>query len=862
MISSGIKRGLAASAVSALAVAGLPLLATSASAETGDVIQVGSVGPTLNGGGVGGVIVLKTKNITQAEAEGDATDVTATVIPALKLKNTTLTGPASDGSTQDVAIVGSPVFVASGATGDSNPTDGFAEVTLHVSALTPNAGDIAKYAVYLDDNDDNAVAITEARAQIQQTTSGPVAKTVVTPASQSTPQNVRSGKYSVTLQDSDGRTTQLNTGENVDPSSTEGTITFSPDPLSAANLQLGTATFTALPTATPTGTYAITLDGSGAASADDAASLTVTKAADLTNDNVDLVSGADTWDGLGDKDITGAATTVRVDQSTFRIDIKDSTPGGSVTVTATSSDVTFGGKGATTVSTVLDSNGDGSLTFTPDAGTIQAGDVVELTGSVVQTVTFDRSDVTAVAADSDPIYSKLKEATDVTATVVDQFGDPVTGGVVEAYRSAGPNAEAPSDAQRKTVGSDGKVTFTFTDAEAVLGQTDTIKFVYYVDQFATTGDDTLGVTHIEYTVDGMGSNFTTSLGGKSTEAADYDATKVQVAPLADASDDGGTDSAAITIAGGEASTPVKLSVEGALILKPGDTDLSKAVASVTATLDSSGDLALEPVDSDNYRVIGTTSGVATLTITSASRTETAQFTVANETAPSTARNVTVSGPAEVESGATQISYTAVITDAFGNPVANVPVNDLNIQVSGPAQFQDSGAVTDANGQISLNVRVDAGAEGDVKITVQGLRNQFGAAADQEKVGEPANGAKGLPVSANISSATTTVKGETPPPPPVDNTRTDITAHLSGHNNGARPDRLKVNGPNVASGAQVKLFKIVNGKKKLVDFSHLNKWGNHKFVVADRNGRAKAKYIARVVKTLTTWGDTTNKKRVR
>ena len=70
MISSGIKRGLAASAVSALAVAGLPLLASSASAAAGDSIAVAWVGPVLNGGTMGGVVVLKTKGVSQAEAEG------------------------------------------------------------------------------------------------------------------------------------------------------------------------------------------------------------------------------------------------------------------------------------------------------------------------------------------------------------------------------------------------------------------------------------------------------------------------------------------------------------------------------------------------------------------------------------------------------------------------------------------------------------------------------------------------------------------------------------------------------------------------------------------------------------------------
>ena len=47
MISSGMKRGLAATAVSALAVAGLPFLASSADAAAGDQMQAMTAGMQL-----------------------------------------------------------------------------------------------------------------------------------------------------------------------------------------------------------------------------------------------------------------------------------------------------------------------------------------------------------------------------------------------------------------------------------------------------------------------------------------------------------------------------------------------------------------------------------------------------------------------------------------------------------------------------------------------------------------------------------------------------------------------------------------------------------------------------------------------
>ena len=63
MNSSGIKRGLAAGAISALAVTGLPFLASSASAAAGDVMHGRLVGPDPQRRRRGRVVVLKTKTV-------------------------------------------------------------------------------------------------------------------------------------------------------------------------------------------------------------------------------------------------------------------------------------------------------------------------------------------------------------------------------------------------------------------------------------------------------------------------------------------------------------------------------------------------------------------------------------------------------------------------------------------------------------------------------------------------------------------------------------------------------------------------------------------------------------------------------
>ncbi len=331
-----------------------------------------------------------------------------------------------------------------------------------------------------------------------------------------------------------------------------------------------------------------------------------------------------------------------------------------------------------------------------------------------------------------------------------------------------------------------------------------------------------------------------------------------VVPLADAYDDGGIDSAALDVANGENGSEITVSVDnGALILEPGEKKLSEGSSSITDTV-AGGMLQ------GDYRIVGTKSGVVTVTVESAHRTETADMTVARETDFSTARNVSVSGPASVEHGASQITYTAVITDAFGNPIADFPrqnVNPLiNVQVSGPGQFKDGDAKTNAAGEMKLNVALDADAAGDVTIRVEGLDDgffggtQFGAAADHVYPGSNTKDGEGLSASSNVATATTTVADGTGPVDPGTDPK-DIDLQLNGVDNGAKDDVLRANAKKDASGLVAQLFKTTKkGVMKLVDSAALNSNGNHKFKVADKNGKGYTKYTVKVAKSDTTMKD--------
>jgi hypothetical protein len=841
MNSSGMKRGLAATAISALAVTGLPFLATSAGAAPGDNFTVAFTGPALNGDSQGAVVVIRAE---VNEIDETLLEVTSTTSPD---------AGSEDTGEQTVDIVGTP-------TASPDPANSAYElIEVRIQTTTTTTGATASFRLFENDGTDpDALEASEARQPVSITTAGPLAQIDVSPASQTSAAGVESAPYTVTIKDSAGRTTQLAAAETITIAD-EGEVANEDDAdvITAAELARGTHTFTA--TGPDVDVYNMTLTSNTDPVVSANAILDVVKTAAITKDEVNVVTGADSWSRFGDHD--GGTTAVRVDQGSIRIDIRSTDVpadrNGTVTLTVQGNGVTFGGKDKTTASTVLDANGMGSLTITPDAGTIQEGDSFAVSGAFAQTFVFQRSAVTAIAPDADRYVSAIDGSVTVSATVVDQFGLPVSSGEVSARRISGPNAE--TTAQRKAVDSNGQVSFTFTDVNAVPGQEDTVEFLYFVDQFDKDGEKS-ATTKIRYTTDGQGSDFTTRLDNVTASGSGYDPASIRVIPLADAEadDDGGTnESADLDVVNATPGTPISVSVDnGALILEPDEDFLAEGSASID-------DVVTDPAGTlpDGYRIIGTQAGLTTVTITSSGRTETAQFTVTGQSDKSTARNVSVSGPATADAGEL-VTFTAVVTDAFGNGIAGIPANALNVQVTGPGELQDSGAVTDATGSIALNVRLQDDAQGSsVSINVTGIPangNQFGAAADRLEADSTTNDGPGLPASSNAATATVAVNAEEPPAEPV-----SIVAKLKGKNNAGKADKLKVVAPKKAAGATVKLMKFKkNGKKVVVAQGVLNAKGDKGFKVADKNGKKLTQYIAKVMKTDDTKGTKTNRRKVR
>ncbi len=159
-----------------------------------------------------------------------------------------------------------------------------------------------------------------------------------------------------------------------------------------------------------------------------------------------------------------------------------------------------------------------------------------------------------------------------------------------------------------------------------------------------------------------------------------------------------------------------------------------------------------------------------------------------------------------------MTYTAI--DQNGEPINGV---DVDFFRTGPDMYQDgdfnSGSTTGQDGKASY---VFAGAKAGT-ATVQGLITDSSPIGGDQIVSE--------------SRATDSVKFAGP-------ALQTIQALLGGSSNGAKADKLTVNAPSAAKGAKVKLFKIVNGMRKLVGTSYLNGSGDRTFTVADKNGNKK------------------------
>jgi hypothetical protein len=282
------------------------------------------------------------------------------------------------------------------------------------------------------------------------------------------------------------------------------------------------------------------------------------------------------------------------------------------------------------------------------------------------------------------------------------------------------------------------------------------------------------------------------------------------------------------------------------------TDSSDATvtgAPVTSDFDDDGDFTVTSSEEEDVVVTGTWNAPVNEYIADGIDAGTVP-----DSGPATTRNITDNDTAsfyEVDFAASDITITSspegtvpvgtavtetvTVVDQEGNPVANL---DVEFFRTGP----DAGG-GDANVQRTTN------SNGQAFYTFIG--SQEGTAQITATITDG---------NALRTVTDTVVFGTTPNP---DNDPKPIKAFLSGKDNGPAKDKLTVKAPAMAAGAEVRLFKVIKGKRIQVgNTKGLNAAGDATFIVKDTNGGQITKYVAVVVKTDKTLSDTTNPKRVR
>jgi len=708
MTSSGIKRGLASTAIAALAVTGLPFLASSASAAANDTMSVLSQGPIRNTNAAGGTIVLKSTSDDLVASTGATNNL---LVTAADYTNPTrfdiAVAPGNSASTPEQSSAAFDVNVISvtpvdGATGGT-AFDPFPDGSFHynvVTAVTLGTATKATFGLVEDVAKDGVVSASDPKTTVEVTPTGAPTQVDISTTAPGGAVGVPV-PFSVQAKDTAGNLTQLIGGETFNLSGTDLAFANATAPgtpitsLGASALGAdGKATLLVTPSASGTKTATIAGSGTGtpaiAASVTDSQSFSVLAQADIATGEFKFDTGADTWvDGTT---AFGTGFSVRVDQTSATISFaskdggdSDSIPDDANTVVLLSLDndgtatgVRFNGKdpsaeatGAVLVPVVLDAEGKGTTTIALSNVVENSTWTFAATGSNIAStqVTMARpvAGVGTVKPDSTTYVTKIGSPTSVVVTGKDQFGNPITGTTQVAVSRTGRTGNV-GDTARVTVNSSGQATFSLPDAGTGAG-TETLGFKVYDDQFDTSALTATATSTINYTADGLGAAITLSP-ATSAIAPVYDATVPATGSAGDSQE--------FTIGGGTDGVATTVTVDnGASILNTGETTLDKGASSDTVTLTSGV---------DTFRVVGTKAGTVNVTVTGGGRTATSTMTVTAATGTANARNVSITGPDHANAG-TVAPFVVKVTDAFGNPIAGVGLGNLAITTAAPATFR-------------------------------------------------------------------------------------------------------------------------------------------------------------------------------
>jgi len=289
----------------------------------------------------------------------------------------------------------------------------------------------------------------------------------------------------------------------------------------------------------------------------------------------------------------------------------------------------------------------------------------------------------------------LKSSNTFVATVLDHFGQPVSGVVltpaVTGISSA--NYSATATYASVTTNSQGQASYTLTDAKAVADGTDTVTFSHVAASPITAASST-----ITYAATAPAPTSLSTFYARTGIAASADSVAEVSTPVpATGIYETPTSSTAFQVtiardntraitrsAEGDHFTVRVRALKGAAVVGTAPTGAfilngsNFAVSSRTLYGDANGDV---------YFTIGSTkTGANTVTFTSGTATASVSFWVA--TAAAKARFVTITGDNAANANGEPKNYTVKVTDRYGNPVSGV---QLSLSATGVAVF--SGGAT-------------------------------------------------------------------------------------------------------------------------------------------------------------------------
>jgi len=367
--------------------------------------------------------------------------------------------------------------------------------------------------------------------------------------------------------------------------------------------------------------------------------------------------------------------------------------------------------------TTVYANSSGNVTFTvTNANPVDgAKAVVSVTGFATnpadQTVTWSKGTAATISVSLNGAYVALKSTNKFVATVTDDFGNPVSGVVLQPSLSTTSSNYTASIASVVT-GADGTASYSLTDAAAVAAGTDKVSFVDVAGTL-TAVSSTITYAATAPAVTSMTAYYSPSATATTAAAvatavptsgiyADSSGTKFKVViaktigaavTTADTTVTSGVasgDQLVIRIATGKAGATVTATASTGAYIKATS---GFAVSSTSKYTSSVGDA---------YFVVGTNvTGANTITFTSGTATTSVAFW--STTVAASARFLTLT------KGTVAGSVVAKLADRYGNGISGV-----SVQIGTDSGTLGNGQMTtvyttDANGQVTV---VPVGAAND------------------------------------------------------------------------------------------------------------------------------------------------------